>query len=214
LVEVGRRFHLGESTGILPGEEVSGDYPDFDSIKSWSAGNIANLCIGQEVTVTPLQIALMTSAIANGGKLYWPRLIKNLQSPEEESEVEGHQFQRGVLRGDLRLNPRHVDILHRAMLADVEDPEGTGKGAAVQGFRVSGKTGTAQVTKGRQVIDHITWFASFAPFESPKYAVVVMVQSGASGGGTCAPVARQIYEVLAKMELGEPVKPKTMAGLN
>src|SRR6185503_6887798 len=73
LVEVGERFHLGESTGILPGEEVSGDYPHSDNLKSWRAGNTANLCFGQEVTVTPLQIAVMTSAIANGGKLFWPR---------------------------------------------------------------------------------------------------------------------------------------------
>ncbi len=214
LVEVGERFHLGESTGILPGEEVSGDYPHSDTLRAWSAGNAANLCIGQEVTVTPLQMAVMTSAIANGGKLYWPRLIKNLQSPDAEIESDTNSLHPGVLRSDLHLNPKHVDIIRRAMLADIEDSEGTGKAAAVPGFRVSGKTGTAQVTKGKQVIDHITWFASFAPFESPRYAVVVMVQSGASGGGTCAPVARQIYEAIVKMEQGGRVAPKTMAGLN
>ncbi len=212
LVEVGERFHLGESTGILPGEEVAGDFPHSDQLKSWSLGNAANLCIGQEVTVTPLQIAVMTSAIANGGKLYWPRVIKNLQPADAEAET--NLFHPGVLRADLHLNPRHVDIIHRAMIADVEDAEGTGKAAAVNGIRVAGKTGTAQITEGSRVVDHITWFVSFAPVESPKYAVVVMVESGASGGGTCAPVAHKIYEAILKLEQTGPASSATIAGLN
>ncbi|MEO6183201.1 MAG: penicillin-binding transpeptidase domain-containing protein [Verrucomicrobiota bacterium] len=209
LVEVGERFYLGESTGILPGEEVAGGYPHSDNLKSWG-GNTANLCFGQDVTVTPLQMALMTSAVANGGKLFWPRVIKNLQSADAEIEIDS--FHPGVLRADLHLNPRHVEIIHRAMLADVEDPDGSGRAAAMKGFHITGKTGTAQFTKGKQM-DHITWFVSFAPFEKPKYAVVVMVESGASGGGTCAPVAGKIYEAIQKIEQG-PMSAKTVAHLN
>ncbi len=164
------------------------------------------MCIGQEVTVTPIQVAAMISAIANGGKLYWPRIIRDLEAPGEHEDDDAKAFQPGILRSDLRLNPRHLEIVQRAMLADVEDPEGTGKAAAVEGMRVTGKTGTAQITKGRQVIDHITWFVSFAPYENPKYAVVVMVQSGASGGGTCAPVAHQIYEAILKTEQAQSPK--------
>lgn len=209
LVEVGERFYLGESTGILPGEEVAGGYPHSDNLKSWR-GNTANLCFGQDVTVTPLQMALMTSAVANGGKLFWPRVIKNLQSADAEIEIDS--FHPGVLRADLHLNPRHVEFIHRAMLADVEDPDGSGRAAAMKGFHITGKTGTAQFTKGKQM-DHITWFVSFAPFEKPKYAVVVMVESGASGGGTCAPVAGKIYEAIQKIEQG-PMSAKTVAHLN
>ena len=204
LTEVGERFHLGEITGILPREEVSGTFPP-------PTANVANLCIGQGVTVTPLQIAVMTAAIANGGKLFWPRIIKNLQAPDAEVAAETGTIQPGVVRSDLRLNPKHVDIIHRAMLADVEDHEGTGKAAAVAGLKIAGKTGTAQVTKGKQVIDHITWFVSFAPYEKPKYAVVVMVQSGASGGGTCAPVAKKIYETILKLDKPGSSPPATLA---
>jgi cell division protein FtsI/penicillin-binding protein 2 len=88
------------------------------------------------------------------------------------------------------------------MRDDVALDEGTGKGARVRDFAVCGKTGTAEVKAGRRLIDRITWFSSFAPYESPRYAVVVMVESGGSGGGTCAPVARRIYEHLRDRERG------------
>jgi cell division protein FtsI/penicillin-binding protein 2 len=84
------------------------------------------------------------------------------------------------------------------MLADVEDEkEGSGRLAAVPGMRICAKTGTAQVTDpSNRVIDHTTWFASYAPYEKPRYVVLVMVESGKSGGETCAPVAREIYKVI------------------
>jgi penicillin-binding protein 2 len=92
--------------------------------------------------------------------------------------------------------------VHDAMLADVEDKdEGTGRLASVEGLRICAKTGTAQVKDPHgNTIDHTTWFASFAPYENPRYVVVVMVEGGASGGGTCAPVARQIYTAIKHRE--------------
>ena len=85
------------------------------------------------------------------------------------------------------------------MLAETEDPEGTGHAAAVPGLRICGKTGTAQVmNEHNQEIDRTTWFASFAPYENPRYAVVVMVESGTYGGPTCAPIAHDIYEEILK----------------
>jgi len=91
---------------------------------------------------------------------------------------------------------QHLQQIRSAMLADVEETGGTGMNSFVPGMRVCGKTGTAQVLREGNVLDYVTWFVSFAPFESPRYAVVVMVESGASGGATCAPKAREIYKAL------------------
>src|SRR5438445_10700536 len=96
------------------------------------------------------------------------------------------------------------------MLADTEDPEGTAY-AAFRGWpnqhtmRVCGKTGTSQKKNANNQLEtHITWFLSFAPYENPRDAVVVMIQSGASGGGTCAPVGREIYEGILQAEQARP----------
>jgi len=91
--------------------------------------------------------------------------------------------------------------LKEAMLQDVESAEGTGRLAAVPGFRVCAKTGTAQIKNIRgELVDHTTWFLSFGPYESPRYAVVVMVESGGSGGGTCGPITHDVYEAIQKFE--------------
>ncbi len=105
-------------------------------------------------------------------------------------------------------------ILHEAMLADTEDPDGTGRYvrdlAPLPGLRICGKTGTAQVEDEHNVKTAQTvWFTSFAPYcapgapEKPRYCVVVMVEAGllgVSGGGTCAPVAGRVYAALMERE--------------
>jgi penicillin-binding protein 2 len=103
------------------------------------------------------------------------------------------------------------------MLGETEDVEGTGKAAVVgPQLRICGKTGTAQVQdSANRLIGHNYWFASFAPFENPKYAVVVLVQSpdeSGSGGALCAPIAHDVYEtILQKQTAGAP---KILAAIN
>jgi cell division protein FtsI/penicillin-binding protein 2 len=116
-------------------------------------------------------------------------------------------FPTGLVRDRIGVSKGSLRILHSAMLAETEDVEGTGKAAVVPGIRICGKTGTAQVTdEHNRVVDHTTWFASFAPYESPRYAVVVMVESGSSGGGTCAPIAHDIYQAILEKENGRTAK--------
>lgn len=212
VVVLSQKLHLGERTGLPTRQEVAGIFPSLERTRSgWTDGDTANLCIGQGmISVTPLQMAVVTAAIANGGTVLWPRLVERIEPMEPLPGQTPTVFPTGRVRDYLGVKRHNLAVLHQAMLQDTESPEGTGKAAAIPGYRVCGKTGTAQVTDARnELVDHITWFASFAPFENPKYAVVVMVESGGSGGATCAPIARNIY--LALMERDRGTKASTVA---
>lgn len=201
LLAIGHQFGLGEDTGIRIQEIKDGDYPTVEEIgrRGWTQGNLANVSIGQEITVTPLQLAVSVSAVANGGRVYWPRVMDRIESEDPLSEEPTTRIRAGQVRHEISVARRHFDLVRAAMRDDVSDSEGTGKAARVEGFAVCGKTGTAEI-KGNGRKDKVTWFASFGPYESPRYTVIVMVESGGSGGGTCAPVARQIYEFLRDRE--------------
>ncbi|HTD84946.1 MAG TPA: penicillin-binding transpeptidase domain-containing protein [Candidatus Binatia bacterium] len=204
IVAVGHRLHFGERTGIPTWQDNGGIFPTARRIKTgWVEGETANLCIGQgEIAVTPLQMAVMASAIANGGTVFWPRLVARIETQDLLSGEQPTMVPQGRVRDYLGVSPRSLRILREAMLADVEDQkEGGGRLAAVSGFRVCGKTGTAQIMDiHNRVVDWTTWFASYAPYENPRYAVIVTVESGKSGGSTCAPVAQKIYQAIQQYE--------------
>lgn len=206
IIEMGRRFGLGEPTG-LPISETGGYFPKpgigLKRDKSrWRDGDTFNLCIGQgEIAVTPTQVAVMTAAVANGGKVFYPRLVRAITQADGTPSGDGSALG-GQIRNEIKVSARSLDILRDAMLKDVE--VGTGSKASIKDFHVCGKTGTAQIKNPDRPVDHITWFASYAPFESPRYAVVVMVESGISGGGTSAPIARDIYLALIASEKRNP----------
>ncbi len=203
LLAYARRLHLGEKTGLRLNEETAGILPDASDIPgAYAAGKTANLSIGQELTVTPLQLALVFSAVANGGSVWWPRLVDRIEPGDALSMEAPERVREGQVRSRLGIPRAHLALVHAAMRDDVALDDGTGRAARVAGYAVCGKTGTAEVKSGRKLVDRITWFASFAPFESPRYAVVVMVESGGSGGRTCAPVARRIYEHLRDRDRG------------
>jgi penicillin-binding protein 2 len=203
ILTLAEKFHFGEKTGLPTEQETRGVLPSREHIHDgWRDGDTANFCIGQgDLSVTPLQMAVAYSAIANGGKVLWPRLVQRIEPSASAGDEITTNFPSGLVRDELGVSAHSLNILHNAMLAETEDPLGTGNQAAVAGLRICGKTGTAQVMNERnQVIDDTTWFASFAPYENPRYAVVVMVESGISGGSTCAPIAHDIYqEILRKM---------------
>jgi penicillin-binding protein 2 len=216
IVKLGKRLHLGERIGLPTRQETPGIFPDWERIHSgWSAGDTANICIGQgDIDVTPLQMAVTTAALANGGNVLWPRLVDRVQSQDPAPGETPAVLPKGRVRDQLGVSANNLQILKDAMRDEVEDA-GTGARAVVAGLKICGKTGTAQITNERnQVIDHTTWFISFAPYEQPRYAVVVMVESGSSGGLTCAPIAAKIYEAILQAERMNAVKTGSLAQTN
>ncbi len=214
IVKLGQRFHLGERAGLPTRQETGGIFPSLKKVNTgWFDGDTANICIGQgPIAVTPLQMAVVTAAIANGGKVLRPRLVDRIEPQEATLGAQPTVFPLSEVRDELGVKPRNLEILREAMLADVEDADGTGTKAAVPGLRIGGKTGTAQVKNAQGVItEDITWFVSFAPYEKPRYAVVVMVEGGGSGGATCAPIAGKIYTAILERERMGPAKAETLA---
>jgi penicillin-binding protein 2 len=198
IVRVSRAFGLGEAPGLGLGDEAKGSLPN-PHLKGrgqppWTAGNTVVSSIGQGLVVTsPMQLLTMVSAIANGGTIYRPWVVKKIVSLSgdvlEEYEPEA------IRRVDVK--PETLAFIRRAMLGVVE--EGTGARSKVPGVPIGGKTGTAQVVKKGEekrqadLKDH-AWFASFAPVDNPQIAVVVLVENGGFGGLVAAPVAKAVYE--------------------
>jgi penicillin-binding protein 2 len=210
IVGIGQRLHLGEGTGLpLPdGQESAGDFPTplWRSEKrkgAWFEGDTANLSIGQGyITVTPVQMAILTASIANGGTVLWPRLVDRV-APHPAAPAHGAiRFPPGRARNHLGVSEHTMRLVQQAMLADVEEKDGTGRRARIEGYPIGGKTGTAQVPR-RGRMDYVTWFAAYGPFTNPRYSVVVMIESGLSGGETCAPLVRQVFESLRQLSSPE-----------
>ena len=216
IVKLAQRLHLGERTGLPTRQEVPGIFPSLKKVgANWQDGDTANMCIGQgPMAVTPIQMAVLASALANGGKVLWPRLVDRIETADPTVGAPPKSFPATRVRDELGVKASNLQIVRKAMLADVEE-DGTGRAAAVPGMSICGKTGTAQVkNEHNETIGETTWFLSFAPYDEPRYAVVVMVEMEArrgSGGGTCGPVAKEIYIAIRDLERSAPGKPQTLA---
>ena len=113
----------------------------------WQPGDTANLAIGQgKVSVSPLQMAVMTAAIANGGQVFSPRLVLRLE-PSDPQFGEKVSALSPRVRSDLGVKPENLRLIHEAMLAEVEEAGGTGREAIIPGLKIGGKTGTAEVER-------------------------------------------------------------------
>jgi penicillin-binding protein 2 len=222
ILELGKRLHFGERTGIPTRQDSGGTFPTREWQQAnlggaWFDGNTANLCIGQgEIAVTPLQVAVLISAIANGGKVFWPRLVSRVEPQDPFSNYQPVEYPTAHVRDNLNVSRRSLDLIREAMHSDVHDADGTGRRAFVPGMHICAKTGTAQIMQGRKIVGHTVWFASFAPYENPRYTMVVMVELdegiGGSGSETCAPLAHQVYLALQKHEQqAKPNKPGALA---
>lgn len=183
-------FGLGRTTGVdLPGESA-GIMIGSQQVKNV---DLARIGFGQSVAVTPLQLITAVSAVVNGGYLMKPYIV------EEVLDSEGNVIEKTFPQIVSRPIREETSETMRALLESVVE-EGGGKNAKIEGYRVGGKTGTAQVYKeGRVVRDvHIGSFIGFAPADDPQFAVLVTVDeaqvSPDFGSVTAAPFARQIIE--------------------
>lgn len=210
MAKYAQAFGLGSPTGIDLGGERFGLVPFSPAQRqrakrSWLAGDTVNMSIGQgQLLVTPLQIARMMAAVANGGVMWKPRLVQRVERADGTLAYSSSS----QMTERVDLSPVVWGFLRHSLAAVVK--EGTGALARVPGVEIAGKTGTAQTisksdsSKGQ---DH-AWFAAFAPVEDPQYVVVVLVERGGKGGQVAAPIARQIYEAIflqkvAQVTLGE-----------
>lgn len=187
MTKFSRGFGLGSETGFeLP--EAAGNIPDPSKMTVWRGGDPINMVIGQgDVLTSPLQIVNMMAAVANGGTLHKPHIVARISSIADRSE----KITQPEVRGKLPISAATLASLREALRKVTT--EGTAdfvfKGSKIS---VAGKTGTAQV--GGPKDNPHTWFAAYAPAESPKIAVVVFVEHGREGSYTSAPIVRKIIE--------------------
>ncbi len=198
------RFGFGKKTGIDLSREYSGIAPSRSWKKkrfgtSWYRGDTISVGIGQGYNlVTPLQLAVATAALANGGTVHQPTLTKRDQL---QTETGDGFFNHGHT---VRFSDNNLQIVHDALKA-VMKPGGTAVQAARGAtYEIAGKTGTAQVFGldgqeynedeiAERLRDHAL-FIAYAPADKPQLAVAVIVENGGHGGSAAAPVARQLFD--------------------
>ncbi len=191
LASYAKNFGLGEKTGIELAKEKSGVIPDTqwklkNKKQSWYLGDTFNAAIGQGyVALTPLQAATMINTFANGGILYKPTLIKDVQP---------------IALGKINMDKETFNIVKSGLFGVVNGPGGTGASARSY-YKIAGKTGTAQVIANRSRLKYLpekyqdhAWFVAFAPVEKPEISLSVLVEHGGHGGGAAAPIAKTVIE--------------------
>ena len=203
---IGKMLGIGEESGLQLSGEQTGNMPGPEWMQihhpqeRWSQAQTANVTIGQGYTlVSPLQLAMAYATIANGGVCYYPRLVDKVLK-QDGSPLLDEQGNPAAppprVRSDLRqeIPPDRIELVRKGLWKVVNEGGGTGGRAHLQDWVVAGKTGTAQATE-RGHEENVAWFACFAPFDHPKYVVVVMVQGASGHGGEVAgPIATRILE--------------------
>lgn len=208
-------FRLGEPTGIELNERV-GRVPTKEWHRQqplgWQPGFTLSVSVGQgSLLTTPLQMARVYAAIANGGKVMRARIVKRL---EDAGGNVTRTFQPEVER-TLPFSEQHLAAVRRGLERVVNDPDrGTARSARLENVIFAGKTGTAEAPQSRKGAseevaewlkqDH-AWFAAYAPIEDPQIVVVVFVEHGGSGGQMAAPVAQHVIDQYFRRGLGKVV---------
>ena len=186
------RFGFGSRTGIeLPGETPGLLRP----VKRWQASSIGSIAIGQEIGITPLQMASAFGALANDGVRVAPHLVREIRTPSGITVYRSNPEQRRVIGAATAQSLRRM--------LEAVTVSGTAKLAQLNGYTAAGKTGTAQKvdpkTRTYSATKHVASFVGFAPVENPAVVIIVVIDEPAGayhGGDVAAPVFRDIAELV------------------
>jgi penicillin-binding protein 2 len=206
LVNWSSRFGFGSASGVELPDEAAGQLPVAEQLRELR--ELQSLAIGQgELTATPLQIARMYAAIANGGYLLTPRLTR--EQTDSASRHLGHSksdHPQGARIAEL--SPASLATVRTALHRVVDDANGTAYATVrLPSVSIAGKTGTAETGGGQQ--DH-AWFAGYVPAESPQVAFVVVLEHGGSGAAVAGMLARGLVQRMQQLGYFGPLKTADM----
>jgi penicillin-binding protein 2 len=203
----GHRFGFGAKTGIdIPGE-AAGIVPDkaykrelfknpkkfADFERSWLPGDDVNLSVGQGfLQMTPLQLASAYAAIANGGTVVTPTLARDVVAPDGTIE---RRLAAARPTRKLPVSAANLDLVRRGLYNVANGGQGTAYEVfhnVPDGFKVAGKTGTAENFRGNTQLEDHSWFVGYAPFDDPKIVVAIIIENGGTGASGAAPAVCQV----------------------
>jgi penicillin-binding protein 2 len=213
-------FGLGRVIGISLPHERPGTVPSSSWKKKrfgvpWYSGETLSFSVGQGyLNATPLQLLMLISGVANGGKQYLPQVVERVEN------IYGNKLKEypPVELGRANVSEKTLQVIQEALRGAVNDPHGTGWTCLLKEVKVAGKTGTAQVVrlpenfkKGdmnrmpQKFRDH-AWFVAYAPFEDPKISIAVLVEHGGFGASAAAPIAKKVIAKYLNAESSPPLK--------
>jgi len=198
---------FGSPTGIHLDKESVGLVPDADWKErrtgiGWQGGDTLSVAIGQSYNLTtPIQVLVMTAAVANGGVRYRPMILDSIASADGKpiQKVHPHAV------GNLSAGKGTLDVIRQGLWQVVNTPAGTAWGSRLSGIEMVGKTGTPQVVSRStdeeipedEIADNLrahAWFTAYAPAKAPRIAVSVIVEHGEHGSSAAAPIARELVK--------------------
>ena len=222
LAAYAKKLGLGTRSGIELEHEKAGIVPTKDWKRKrfkekWHEGETLSVAIGQGFNnMTPLQICLMTMAVASGGKIYKPQIVEMVKTTDGEI-VE--QLTPELLSELSTREKQYLPIIEDGLYGVVQGKRGTARNVRIEGLTVAGKTGTAQVVRLAQYKglkeqdipykyrDH-AWFTCYAPADNPKIVVTVLVEHGLHGGSGAGPIARVVLKKYFEQYLLEQARQK------
>jgi penicillin-binding protein 2 len=197
----------GETTGLVPTTK----WKRVNYSESWVTGDTYNMAIGQGfVLATPLQVLNAAATVANGGTLYRPQIVYDIQDGDGKTI---RAFAPDVIR-QVPVSAENIDLVRQGMRAAVAGPGATARAMVIPGVSVAGKTGTSEFfidlnkdglpdrDREGNLPTH-AWFTAFAPYEKPEIALVVFIFGGGEGSGAAVPVAREILTYYFSQDRGQ-----------